>query len=407
MTNRQAAIKIIRQLRKQGFEALLAGGCVRDMLLGRAAKDYDVATSAEPKEINKLFRRTIKVGAKFGVIIVLMAEQQVEVATFRTETGYADGRHPDGVVFSNALEDARRRDFTVNGMFYDPVEKEVIDFVGGKNDLENRIIRAIGKADERFSEDYLRMLRAVRFSVQLGFELEAKTALAISKNAEKISNISGERIAMELEGILTNSNRAEGVRQLSKNRLAEIIFPLLRSKKTLDFGIKILEYFPKTINFPLALVGLFSCVETAVAAGDCKILKLSRNQMKHFKFLLDNRGRLLDADMSLAQLKTIAAEPYFGDLQKFQRAIQKAKSKKLSALNAVNKRVKALAGVELRPKPLLNGYELIRLGAVSGPQVGLLGQELYIEQLCERISSSKEAKIWAKKWLDRHKQFDS
>lgn len=407
MTNRQAAIKIIRQLRKQGFEALLAGGCVRDMLLGRAAKDYDIATSAEPKEIIKLFRRTIKVGAKFGVIIVLMEEQQVEVATFRTETGYADGRHPDNVTFSNAAEDARRRDFTVNGMFYDPVEKKVIDFVGGKNDLTNRIIRAIGKADERFSEDYLRMLRAVRFSVQLGFELETKTASAIRKNAEKINNISGERVAMELEGILTNSNRAEGVRQLSKNRLAEIIFPLLRGRKLLDSGIKVLGYLPKTIDFPLALAGLFSMADTATAAGDCKILKLSRNQMKHFEFLLDNRGRLLDADMSLAQLKTIAAKPYFGDLQKFQKAIQKAEDKKMSALNTINRRVNALAGVELRPKPLLNGYELIRLGAVAGPQVGLLGQELYIEQLSERITASKEAKIWAKKWLDRHKQFNS
>ena len=407
MTNRQTAIKIIRQLRKQGFEALLAGGCVRDMLLGRVAKDYDVATSAEPKEIIKLFRRTIKIGAKFGVIIVLMDEQQVEVATFRTETGYADGRHPDNVIFSNAVEDAKRRDFTVNGMFYDPVEKEVIDFVGGKNDLENRIIRAIGKADERFSEDYLRMLRAVRFSVQLDFAIEPKTALAIRKNADKISNISGERIAMELEGILTDPNRAEGVQQLSKNRLAEIIFPLLSSGKLLVSGIKVLGYLPKIIDYPLALAGLFAGSDTNAAVKDCRTLKLSRNQMTHFKFLLDNRSRLLDADMSLAQLKTIAAQPYFGDLQKLQKAVQKASGKSISALNVINRRLKALAGVELKPKPLLNGYELIRLGAVAGPQVGLLSKELYIEQLSERITSSKKAKIWARKWLDRHKQLNS
>ena len=404
MTNRQAAIKIIRQLRKQGFEALLAGGCVRDMLLGRAAKDYDIATSAKPKEIIGLFRRTIKVGAKFGVIIVLMDDQQVEVAAFRTEADYADGRHPDSVTFSSAAEDAKRRDFTINGMFYDPVEKKIIDFVRGRADIENRIIRTIGRAEERFSEDYLRMLRAVRFSVQLGFKLETKTASAIGRNASKISNISGERIAIELEGILTNPNRAHGAALLCKNTLAEIIFPLLGNKQSANFGISVLRHLPKIIDFPLALAGLFTGADAHTAVKDCKILKLSRNQMKHFKFLLDNRGALLDADMSLAQLKTIAAEPYFGDLQKLQKAVQKAGGKSISALNVINRRLRALAGVELKPKPFLNGHELIRLGAVAGPQVGLLGQELYVEQLCERIISVSEARLWVGGWLDRHRK---
>ena len=309
----------MKQLRSRGFEALLAGGCVRDMLLGRDAKDYDVATSARPKEIIRLFRRTIKVGAKFGVIIVLTDARQVEVATFRTEADYADGRHPGTVVFSSAAEDAKRRDFTVNGMFYDPIEEKIIDFVRGRADIEKRIIRTIGKARQRFSEDYLRMLRAVRFSAQLGFEIEAKTASAIRSNAAWITNISGERIAMELEGILTNPNRVRGAGLLCKNTLAEIIFPLLADKQLTDFGISVLGHLPKMIDFPLALAGLFSGADCSAAVDECKVLKLSRNRMRHFKFLLKNRGVLLDEDMSLARLKTIAAEAYFGDLQKLQK----------------------------------------------------------------------------------------
>jgi len=152
MTNRQAAIKIIKRLHSNGFEALLAGGCVRDMLLGRAASDFDVATSARPEDVIKLFRRTLKVGAKFGVVIVLLEGKQVEVATFRTEAGYADGRHPARVKFTGAAEDAGRRDFTINGMFYDPIKEKVIDYAGGKADLKKKLVRTIGKPKERFGE---------------------------------------------------------------------------------------------------------------------------------------------------------------------------------------------------------------------------------------------------------------
>ena len=210
MTNRQAAIKIIKQLHRNGFQALMAGGCVRDMLLGRRAKDWDVATDAQPKDVMRLFKRTLKVGAKFGVVIVLIDQTQVEVATFRTETGYADGRHPRSVQFSSASEDASRREFTINGMFYDPLQKEVIDYVDGQADIKARVVRTIGKPDERFGEDYLRMLRAVRFSTELGFEIEPATWRAIRRNAADVARISGERISMELEGILAGPNRAAG-----------------------------------------------------------------------------------------------------------------------------------------------------------------------------------------------------
>ncbi|HUS73269.1 MAG TPA: CCA tRNA nucleotidyltransferase, partial [Sedimentisphaerales bacterium] len=225
MTNKQAAIRVIKRLNRNGFQALLAGGCVRDMLLRRPASDYDVATNAQPNDVMKLFRRTLKVGAKFGVVIVLLEGQQVEVATFRTETGYTDGRHPSVVKFATAAEDAGRRDFTINGMFYDALKEKVIDYVDGQADLKKRLIRTIGKAWERFGEDYLRMLRAVRFSTQLGFAIEPATWSAISRNVKNITKISGERIAIELEAILVNPNRSVGTSILAKSGLAKAIFP--------------------------------------------------------------------------------------------------------------------------------------------------------------------------------------
>ena len=225
MTNKQVAIKVIKRLRRSGFQALLAGGCVRDMLLARRASDYDVATNAQPQNVIGLFKRTLKVGAKFGVVIILIEGRQVEVATFRTETGYADGRHPNVVEFAGAAEDAGRRDFTINGMFYDPLQKEVIDYVNGQADLKSQIVRTIGRPAERFGEDYLRMLRAVRFSTQLGFAIESSTWSAICSNAKKIIKISGERIAIELEGILVNPNRSAGASMLFESGFAEAIFP--------------------------------------------------------------------------------------------------------------------------------------------------------------------------------------
>ena len=405
MTNKQAAIKIIKRLQRNGFQALLAGGCVRDMLLGRRAKDYDVATDARPKDVIKMFKRTLKVGAKFGVVIVLIEGRQVEVATFRSETGYADGRHPAAVEFANAAEDAGRRDFTINGMFYDPLQKEVIDYVDGRADLKAKIVRTIGRPAERFAEDYLRMLRAVRFCTQLGFAIEPSTWLAICSNAKNITRISGERISIELEGILAGANRSAGASMLIKSGLAEAVFPGLSSKHR-KTAIDILGQLRKKVDFALALAGLFAGCETEFAIEKCRVLKLSRSQTKHVKFLLANRGKLLDERMSLAELKKILAEPYFWDLYELQRAIQKARDggrKSIAALISLRKRIKALGDVELRPKPLLNGHDLIRLGAVPGPSLGQLAEEMYIAQLEGKLQTQAQAKHWAQKWLQKHR----
>ncbi len=405
MTNREAAIKIIRRLHSNGFEALLAGGCVRDMLLRRTASDYDVATNARPEDVMKIFKRTLKVGAKFGVVIVLIEDKKVEVATFRTETGYADGRHPAAVKFAGAAEDAGRRDFTINGMFYDPLKKEVIDYVNGRADLKKKLIRTIGKPAERFGEDYLRMLRAVRFSTQLRFAIEPRTFSAICSNSKRITKISGERIAMELEAILVSPNRSAGVSLLVKSGLAEVIFSGF-SAEDAKFGIKVLAQLRKKVDFALALAAFFAYCSVEFAIEKCKVLKLSRSQTKHIQFLLEARGKLLNEKMSLAQLKLIVSEPYFWDLYELQRVIQKAEHKSVAALVNLRRRIKALGDVELRPKPILNGHALIRLGAVQGPGLGQLAEEMYIAQLEGKLQTKEQAEQWVQNWLKKHKTIE-
>ncbi|MGA2172500.1 MAG: CCA tRNA nucleotidyltransferase [Sedimentisphaerales bacterium] len=401
MTNKQAAVQIVRRLRGAGFKALLAGGCVRDMLLRRRPNDYDVATDAKPADVMKLYRRTLKVGAKFGVVVVLIDKIQVEVATFRTESNYADGRHPSKVRFASAREDAARRDFTINAMFYDPVARKVIDYYQGQADLKNKIIRTVGKPAERFGEDYLRMLRAVRFSTQLGFAIEPKTRKAIYNQAKNITKISGERIAAELEGILVGPNRAKGVELLIETGLAGFIFSGC-SCSCAGFTTRLFTYLPAKIDFALGLAALFASFETQYALEKCEMLKLSRNQNKHIKFLLDNRGKLL-GDLSLAELKLLLSEPYFGDLFELQKALQKAEKQGIGRLIKLRRRINQLKGVELRPRPLLNGHDLMALGAVPGPSLGQLAKEMYIAQLEGKLQSAEQAKHWVLKWLLSHK----
>lgn len=410
MTNKRAAIQIVERLREKGFCALLAGGCVRDMLLGRRPKDYDVATDARPEDVMALFDRTLKVGAQFGVVIVLARRAQVEVATFRSEAGYQDGRHPDRVAFTDAASDAARRDFTINGMFYDPIDEKVIDYVGGQADLGRRIVRTIGDPDERFSEDYLRMLRAIRFSTQLDFAIEPETFAAVGRNARHIARISGERIATELEAMLVHPNRAAGASMLLASGLAERIFPGLpvdrRDESCLapTGAVHTLQRLRKRVDFALALAAFFGGCPAEAALDMCHVLKLSRSQTRHLRFLLTHRGRLLDCEMALSSLKKLLAQPYYRDLYELERATQKAAGNKaaLAALAKLHRRVLSLHGVDVSPEPLLDGHDLIRLGARPGPQVGQLAEELYIAQLEDCLHTRGQAEQWAKDWLARH-----
>ncbi len=399
MTNKEAAITIIEKLREQGFEALLAGGCVRDMLLGRQAKDYDVATIARPGEVSKLFRRTLEVGAKFGVVIVLLDDQQVEVATFRTESGYVDGRHPTEVEFTTAREDASRRDFTINAMFYDPVEEKVIDYFNGRDDLERQMIKTVGDAQQRFKEDYLRMLRAVRFSAQLGFKIDQQTWQGICDNSENISKISGERICMELNGILTCPAKSYAAQMLFDSGLSQTIFKNFDDKSAI-IGINVLNQMPNSVDFITALAALFAGFETKDAIKKCKILSLSRKQNGKLMFLLSNRGRLLNENMSLSELKTFLASDHFQELYELESAIQKTKNDAgLLSLIALKERIKSLGDIDYSPAPLLNGKQLQELGSVEGPGLGELAKQLYIAQLEGEITTKQQAKDWTINWL--------
>ena len=226
-SSRETAVEIVRRLQTAGFAAFWVGGCVRDFLLGRDPQDYDIATDARPEQIEKLFKRTIAVGRKFGVMVVVEDKHQFQVATFRAEADYKDGRRPTKVVFSNAEADAQRRDFTVNGLFYDPIAEKLHDWVGGEKDLRAKIIRTIGSPDERFAEDHLRLLRAVRFAAQLDFEIEPQTFAALKANAPKIKTISAERIRDELIKLFSPPHAARGLVLLRDSGLLEPILPEL------------------------------------------------------------------------------------------------------------------------------------------------------------------------------------
>lgn len=220
-----AARSVVERLRAHGFQALYAGGCVRDRLLGLDPHDYDVATDARPEKVEALFPRTVPIGAQFGVILVLEQDEEIQVATFRGDGRYHDGRHPESVHFTDAKGDALRRDFTVNGLFFDPIANEILDYVGGRGDLKSHLLRAIGDPSERFAEDKLRLLRAVRFATTLGFSIDPPTWSAVQQWAPEIHAVSAERIREELIKILVSPNRLRGFDLLDQSGLLREILP--------------------------------------------------------------------------------------------------------------------------------------------------------------------------------------
>lgn len=234
-TQRQAAIDIVRQLREAGFAAYLVGGCVRDIVMGRAPKDYDVATSAEPAQVVEMFPESLTVGAQFGVVIVPGKEGNVEVATFRSDGLYTDGRHPVRVEYAkSAEEDVHRRDFTINGLLYDPLEDKVLDYVGGQVDISGHRVRTIGDPYQRFSEDLLRMLRAVRFAARFGFELDTGAAKAIRELAPEIRLVSAERIRDEILKILTEGHPRRGFELLDSTGLLVQVLPEVKAMQGVE-----------------------------------------------------------------------------------------------------------------------------------------------------------------------------
>ena len=236
------ALEIVKRLRDHGYQAVYAGGCVRDMILGLTPADYDVATDALPEIVESLFEKTLPVGKNFGVIIVIIDDVQVEVATFRTDSATSDGRRPDSVVFSSMEEDAKRRDLTINGMFYDPIKEELIDCVKGHEDIHDKIIRLIGDPEARIAEDKLRMLRVVRFAAKLGFSVDSATMRTVKAHSSEIKQVSAERITEELQKILRTGNYRKAVDLLFETGLIDHILPEITAMKGCEQPV---DYHPE------------------------------------------------------------------------------------------------------------------------------------------------------------------
>lgn len=435
-TQRQLAERVVRTLREAGHEALLAGGCVRDLLLGRIPKDYDVATSARPDEVLALWPKALTVGAAFGVVIVTEGAVQTEVATFRAESGYSDGRRPDAVRFTDAQEDARRRDFSINGMFLDPASGEVLDFIGGRADLDAGLIRAIGDPAQRFAEDHLRMLRAVRFAAELGFEIEAETAAAIASLADRIAEVSGERVRDELSRILTASpeGRRRGLERADELGLLSVVLPETAALKGTDQPATVHpegDVFVHTLlcieklrepTFELALGALLhdvgkprtfrmregrmtfyrhQSVGERMARQVAARLRLSTLQRRRVAWLVKNHMLLMHADeMREAKLRRLFAHDGFEELAELYRADCLASGGTAEHYEQIMARYRALGEEEVHPEPLVTGHDLIALGAEPGPVFGQVLDRVYDAQLEGRVTTKEAALELAREALE-------
>ncbi len=402
---RMFAVEVVAKLREAGFEAYWAGGCVRDRLLGRTPKDYDVATSALPEQIRDLFtrRRTLALGAAFGVITVLGPQRagQIEVATFRQDAAYSDGRHPDAVSFSTPEADAQRRDFTINGLFYDPQAQAVIDFVGGQQDLARGVVRAIGDARTRFAEDKLRLLRAVRFAAAFGFEFEPLTEQAIQQMAAEIHVVSAERIAAELRLILTHGNRRRGVELLANLGLLAAILPEVAALRPLHGSeaagsdwldtLRMLESL-ESPGFPLALVALVHRAGTpALVEAIGERLKLAGAEIRRAAWLLANLHSIEQArELRWPTLQRLLIAEGAGELIALAAARAAATGRHQADLDYCRK-ILHLPASELNPAPLITGDDLIAHGVPPGPEYHMLLERVRDEQLEKRVGSKAAA----------------
>lgn len=415
---RDFAVEVVQRLHDEGFRALWAGGCVRDFLMGRVPKDYDVATDARPDTVRRLFglRRTLAVGASFGVIVVVGSQKSgnVEVATFRTDGPYVKGRRPGHVVFSTPEEDAQRRDFTINGMFYDPIAEKVYDYVGGEKDLAAGILRAIGNPANRMSEDKLRMLRAVRFTATLEFALEAATADAVRAQAREIRVVSAERITQELRKMLVDSHRrraTELARQLGLlaeilPELAPALSPGLSDKASSEWthALSRLQLLNEP-DFELATAALLLTLPDAGTAAHaiCKRLRMSNEEIETIGWLLQHVAEILASQTkSLAQLKRLLAHPSALDLLELARVDALARDGDLSPVMHCEELLRQTPHERLDPPPLLSGGDLIALGLEPGKLFRQILDAVRDAQLNEEISTKDEAMSFVTWFLEQH-----
>lgn len=421
MTPREFSIDVVKKLTDAGYVAYWAGGCVRDLLLGKEPNDFDVATNATPAQVRELFgkRRTLAVGESFGVIIVLgpKSAEPVEVATFRSEGTYLDGRRPSSVQFSSAEEDAQRRDFTINGMFFDPIAEQVHDYVGGQADIQRRVIRAIGIPQERMEEDKLRLLRAVRFSALLDFQLEEETAQAVRDMSSQIVVVSAERITQELKKMLSHTRRAQAISLCEELDLLEVILPevceftIQESLEEWQDRQQALELIDK-ISFVSAMALLLWDVPSITASRKverhggtvrsiCQRLKLSNQEKDEIDWLVHQRGQLLRfEEMSLAEKKRLAVHPLFDSLLVIELAIAHAKNNSLETLDKFSEFARQTPAEILNPPELVNGKTLIELGHRPGPEFQRVLKAVRDAQLNEEISTEAEALAFVNDLLD-------
>ncbi len=394
---KEAADWIVRHLRDQGFEALLAGGCVRDMLMGRPPKDYDVATGAKPLELLNIFRRTLKVGVQFGVIMVGDAGPWIEVATFRSDVHYSDGRHPDRVVFSTAQQDALRRDFTVNGMFYDPVTGEVIDYVAGQADLTRRVIRAIGRPSERFAEDHLRLLRAVRFAAVLDFAIEPHTWQAVVEYAPLLAKVSRERVLEELGRMLTSPGRTIGMRMLAESDLLPHAIPAVGQGTpwplaTIDLACRRLAALPADADLACSLAATLADLPPGRVDELAREMTCSNDLRKQLVWLIESLPRVRrQGDLSLADLKRLMASGWFDNLARLLHADLAARHQPLRPWQFLCERSEAIPPEKVQPAPLVAGDDLKALSITPGPIYKQVLDAVYTAQLNEQITDRDQA----------------
>ncbi len=402
VASREFAASVVARLRGDGHETYWAGGCVRDELLGRTPKDYDVATAATPDVVRRVFghRRTLAVGAAFGVITVLGSKGagQVEVATFRTDADYTDGRRPASVTFCSAREDAQRRDFTINGLFLDPLTGEVHDFVGGREDLAAGIVRAIGAPAMRFAEDHLRMLRAIRFTAFFGFVMESETRAALERMRHLVISVSPERIAAELRAIVSRTGRREGLELLAATGLAREVLPEVAphgagGDQEWSDAARIIGALDEP-NLPQALATLCAGQDARTVASIALRLRLSNYEAKAATWLREGVEAISD-EPRLAEWKWSKLQPWIADpraplLADCLRAGAACGLFDGAAAAAFSSHV-ARPRDEIDPPPLVTGNDLLAAGVLAGPALGATLARIRMLQLDGEITTRDQA----------------
>jgi putative nucleotidyltransferase with HDIG domain len=428
--SREAAESVVRTLRDAGHESWFVGGCVRDELLGRLPPDYDVATSARPEQVMQIFRRNVPVGAQFGVVIALVGETPVEVATFRSDEAYVDGRRPTGVTFTGAREDAERRDFTFNGLFMDPFTGEVVDYVGGRSDLDARVVRAIGDPRARFREDKLRLLRAVRFATTVPAAIEPATWDAVRTSAGAITEVSWERIRVELTKILLSGRAAHGFRLLRSSGLLAAVLPEIEAMAGVEQPP---EYHPEgdvLVHTMLALEHFDALPERPVELGLAVLLHdvgkpatferadrirfnghdkvgagMTRDILKRMRYpnaVIDEAEELVARHMAFVQIREwreAKLRRFLGD-PLIERHLALHRVDCLSAHGLLDTwrwchdKRREFASERPRPARLVTGDDLLAVGYAAGPSLGKLLALVDDERLEGRLSTKEEALRW-------------